>query len=189
MKPGRCRSDAAQVRAFPVGAGADVGRDGLVAVADGDGGAQRQAGGGGVAPVPGRATVRGLPAALDVTIRIPVAEPVAVRAKVTLVVRDPPAAMEARCGCWPVRTGLDRPFRVVGLLAPIAGRVPPAPCWLPRWLASASVRLLLPTSPDKLLARRGSRPVWPCRVRPRLPGCRASSRSGASRPPLPGRGL
>src|SRR3984885_10734303 len=45
-------------------------------------------------PVPVRATVSGLPGALDATDRLPVAAPAAVGANFTLTVQDPPAAME-----------------------------------------------------------------------------------------------
>jgi hypothetical protein len=46
-------------------------------------------------PVPDSATVSGLPAALDATVREPLADPAAVGSKVTLTVHDPLAGIEA----------------------------------------------------------------------------------------------
>src|ERR1700683_3811957 len=46
-------------------------------------------------PVPDRATVSGLPGALEATDSVPLAAPLAVGANLTLTVHDPPAAMEA----------------------------------------------------------------------------------------------
>jgi hypothetical protein len=47
------------------------------------------------APVPDSATVSGLPAALDATVREPLAAPAAVGSKVTVTVHDPLARIEA----------------------------------------------------------------------------------------------